>query len=77
MVEQLLQEPRRRHSTAISATLETRAGPVVPASHASLSLSRLATISGDLEWCIAPSFPLICTLSLSCRVSLGFFHTGY
>lgn len=65
MVEQLLQEPRRRHSTAISATLETRAGPVVPASHASLSLSRLATISGDLEWCIAPSFPLICTLSLS------------
>lgn len=39
MVEQLLQEPRRRHSTAISATLETRAGPVVPASHASLSLS--------------------------------------
>lgn len=30
-------------------------------------LSRLATISGDLEWCIAPSFPVICTLS--CRVS--------
>lgn len=36
-------------------------------------LSRLATISGDLEWCIAPSFPVICTLS--CRVSPQAFFT--
>lgn len=75
IVEQLLQELGRRHSTAISATLETQGSvPVFTlASHASLSVS-------NHKWrsrvAYSAKFPRH-LYSLLPRLFLSFFHTGY
>lgn len=78
MVEQLLQEPGRRHSAAISATLETRAVKALSrcsalASHASLSVSNHKWRSRVVY---SAKFPRH-LYSLLPRLSLGFSHTGY
>lgn len=68
LVDELLQELRRRHPSAISATLETQTytqSMVARVLLASLWWFRRATISGDLEWgteCI-PCFSVVRPIS--------------